>query len=92
MKIIGKILTEVDVTLYDMIMALDRETISLSTITDLKSPQLLHVDIEEEEDGSMWVKEHRFNETLSYPVPMKAQKLVKAIKNLKEAYSDYIEG
>lgn len=91
MKIIGKILTEVDVTLYDMIMALDRETISLSTTTDLKSPQLLHVDIEEE-DGSMWVKEHRFDQTMSYPVPMKAQKLVKAIKNLKEAYSAYVGG
>ena len=90
MKIVGRILTEVDVTLYDMIKALGNEMVNLVNANPLHNPQLLRTEIVEENDGSMWVREHRFNGNEYYPVPEKEQELVKAIKKLQVAYEAYI--
>ena len=89
MKIKGTTEIEVEVTLHDIVAGLTSWMINEATTKSLHNPQTLHVEIKEEADGSMWVKEHRFDQTMSYPVPEKEQELFRAIKNLQKAYANY---
>ena len=89
MKVKGTTEIEVEVTLQEIMKALSNEMIKLSTTSDLNSPQILDIQVFEE-NGEMWVKEVRFNQDLSYPVPEKAQELVRATSNLLCKYRGYI--
>ena len=90
MKIKGTTEIEVEVTLPEIMNALKEEMIRISTNTDLSSPQVLAAKIFEADNGEMWVKESRFDQSFHYPVPEKAQEIVKAIKNLLCKYRDYV--
>ena len=89
MKIKGITEIEVEVTLQEIMKALGNEMIKLSTTSDLNNPQILDIQVFEE-NGEMWVKEVRFNQDFSYPVPEKAQDIVKATSNLLCKYRDYV--
>ena len=89
MKIKGTTEIEVEVTLQEIMKALGNEMIKLSTISSLHSPQTLDIQVFEE-NGEMWVREVRLNQDLCYPVPEKAQEIVKATSNLLCKYRDYV--
>ena len=89
MKIKGTTEIEVEVTLPEIMKALGNEMIKLSTTSDINNPQILDIQVFEE-NSEMWVREVRFNQDLCYPVPEKAQDIVKATSNLLGKYREYI--
>ena len=89
MKVEGTLQVTVDVTLPEAIEVLKEEIIRISTDADLDSPQILGAKVFEADNGEMWVKEIRFNQSFHYPVPEKEQELVKAMKKLIDEYLRY---